>query len=266
MPHGVTWFHFLPGFNQLRDYFHHTWEQSALVGSKDFLIQHVLGAILVLIVLMILSLMARSRLKDLEKNIVPDGKFGVFSFFEMVIETVYNMMKDVIGPDAKRYFPLIGTLALYIFFCNALGLVPGFDPPTNNVSTNAACALTVFLYYNYHGLRVNGLGHIAHMANPVGTWWGWFLAPIMFPIELIGHLARPMSLTLRLMGNMTGDHAVVLGFAALVPFLVPIPFQILGLLVCVIQAMVFCLLTMVYIGLAVEEQHHGGEEEHAHAH
>ena len=264
MPHGVTWFHFLPGYKQLEAYFHHNWEQSALVGSSAFAIQHVVGAILVLLVLMLFSLMANRRLKNIEDNIIPSDKFGVFTLFELVIEMVAGMMRDIIGPQWKRYFPIIGTLALYIFFCNVLGLIPGFDPPTNNVSTNAACALTVFLYYNYHGIRVNGIGHITHMANPMGVWWGWFLSPIMFPIELIGHLARPLSLTLRLMGNMTGDHAVVLGFAALVPMIVPIPFQILGLLVCAIQAMVFCLLSMVYIGIAVEEQHHG-DEEHAHA-
>lgn len=263
MPHGVTWFHFLPGFESLQNYVHHNWQASALVGPAQFLVQHVLGAILVLIVLMAMSLIARSRLKDLEANIVPDGKFGIFTLFELVIEGVDGMMKDIIGPQARRYFPLIGTLALYIFFCNVLGLVPGFDPPTNNVSTNAACALTVFLYYNYHGLRVNGIGHITHMANPMGVWWGWFLSPIMFPIELIGHLARPLSLTLRLMGNMTGDHAVVLGFAALIPMIVPIPFQILGLLVCVIQALVFCVLSTVYIAIATAEQHHD-EEAHAH--
>lgn len=266
MPHGVTWFYFLPGYKHLEEFFRTSVENSALVGPATFAIQHVLGAILVLIILMLFSLMANRRLKNLEANIVPSGKFGIFTLFELVTEVVYGMMKDVIGPEARRYFPIIGTLALYIFFCNALGLIPGFDPPTNNVSTNAACALCVFLYYNYQGFRVNGFGHISHMMNPVGEWWGWFLAPIMFPIELIGHLARPMSLTLRLMGNMTGDHAVVLGFAALVPMIVPIPFQMLGLLVCAIQATVFCVLSTVYISMAVEDQHaHGGDEAHAHA-
>lgn len=263
MPHGVTWFSFLPGYQKLEAYLHHNYAQSALVGKANFAIQHVVGALLVMLVLVVLSLIARSRLKHIDEHIVPEPTFGLFTFFELVIETVYGMMKDIIGPEAKRYFPLIGTLALYIFFCNVLGLIPGFDPPTNNISTNAACAIIVFLYYNYQGLRVNGIGHLTHMANPMGVWWGWFLSPIMFPVELIGHIARPVSLSLRLMGNMTGDHMVVLGFAALVPMLVPVPFQLLGLLVCVIQAAVFCLLTMVYIGMAVEEQHH--DEAHAHA-
>ena len=266
MPHGVTWFSFLPGYQQLEAYLRHSYSQATLVGPAGFAIQHVLGALLVVIFLLITSLIANRRIRDIEANIVPSSRFGIVTMFELVIEALYNMGKEIIGPDAKRYMPLIGTLALFIFFSNALGLIPGFEPPTDNVSTNAAAALVVFLYYNFQGLRVNGIGHITHMANPLGVWWGWFLMPIMFPVELIGHLARPLSLTLRLMGNMTGDHAVVLGFAALVPILVPVPFQILGLLVCVIQALVFTLLTMVYIGMAVESHHdegHEGAEAHA---
>lgn len=263
MPHGMTWFSFLPGSEQLAAYLRHDFAQAALVGPSAFAVQHVFGALLVLIVLMVIGLAANRRLANVDANIVPDGKLGVLTVLELVIEALYGMMKDIIGPDARRYFPLIGTLALYIFFCNALGLVPGFEPPTSNISTNAACALFVFFYYNYHGLRVNGFGHFAHMANPAGTWWGWILAPLMFPVELIGHLARPLSLTLRLFGNMTGDHAVVLGFAGLVPLIVPIPFQALGLLVCVIQALVFCVLTSAYIGMATAEQHHS-EEQPAH--
>ncbi|MBN2360155.1 MAG: F0F1 ATP synthase subunit A [Deltaproteobacteria bacterium] len=262
MPHGMTWFNFLPGYEQLAAFLRHSHAQATLLGPTAFAVQHVFGALLVLIVLMLLALVANRRLANLEANIVPDGKLGLLAALELVVEALYGISKDIIGPETKRYFPLIGTLALYIFFCNALGLIPGFEPPTNNVSTNAACALFVFFYYNYQGLRVNGLGHITHMANPMGSWWGWFLAPLMFPVELIGHLARPLSLTLRLFGNMVGDHAVVLGFAGMIPLLVPIPFQALGLLVCVIQALVFCLLTATYIGMATAAQHE--EEQPAH--
>ena len=261
MPHGMTWFNYFPGYEQLAAYLRHSHAHATLLGPTAFTVQHVFGAVLVLIVLLLVGLAANRRLADLEANIVPDGKLSLLTALEMVVEALYGIMKEIIGPEAKRYFPLIGTLALYIFFCNALGLIPGFEPPTNNVSTNAACALFVFFYYNYQGLRVHGVGHIVHMANPVGTWWGWFLAPLMFPVELIGHLARPLSLTLRLFGNMVGDHAVVLGFAAMIPFLVPIPFQALGLLVCVIQAFVFCLLTTTYISMATAAAH----EEEAHA-
>jgi F-type H+-transporting ATPase subunit a len=263
MPHGMTWFNYLPGYEQLAAFLRHNHAQATLLGPAAFAVQHVIGALLVLIVLMLIGLAANRRLANLEANIVPDGKVTIFSALEVVIEALYGIIKEIIGPDAKRYFPLIGTLALYIFFCNLLGLIPGFEPPTNNVSTNAACALFVFFYYNYQGLRVNGIGHIVHMANPVGAWWGWFLAPLMFPVELIGHLARPLSLTLRLFGNMVGDHAVVLGFAGMIPLLIPIPFQALGLLVCVIQAFVFCLLTATYIGMATAAAH---EAEEAPAH
>ena len=110
-----------------------------------------------------------------------------------------------------------------IFFSNLLGLIPGFAPPTDNWNTTFACSIFVFLYYNWHGVRAHGIGHLTHIANPVGTWWGWFLSPLMFPIELVSHIARPMSLGIRLSANMVGDHAVVAAFLGLVPILVPLP-------------------------------------------
>ena len=107
---------------------------------------------------------------------------------------------------------------------------------------------------------MHGMGHIAHMANPAGEWWGWFLAPLMFPIELVSHCARPFSLGVRLAANMVGDHAVLFAFLGLVPIIVPLPFLGLGLMVCMIQTLVFILLSMIYIGMAVEDTH--GDEHH----
>ena len=123
------------------------------------------------------------------------------------------------------------------------------------------------MYYNFHGLRAHGLGHIAHMANPAGTWWGWILTPLMFPIEIVSHCARPFSLAVRLAANMVGDHAVLAAFLGLLPIFVPLPFLLLGFIVCTVQTIVFVLLTTIYIALAVEEAHHDGEhnEEAAHA-
>ena len=114
----------------------------------------------------------------------------------------------------------------------------------------------VFLATHYYGLREQGFGHIKHMFGPVA-----WLAPLIFVIELISHLARPVSLSVRLAGNMIGDHKALSIFLGLVPFLIPVPIMALGLIVCLVQTLVFCLLSTVYIGLAIE---HHPEEEHAH--
>ena len=108
------------------------------------------------------------------------------------------------------------------------------------------------------------MGHITHILNPVGTWWGWFLTPLLGPIEIVSHLARPFSLGVRLATNMVGDHAVLGAFIGMAPWLVPIPFFFLGLLVCTIQTFVFVLLSMIYIGLSVQDLHHGHDDDHGH--
>ena len=110
---------------------------------------------------------------------------------------------------------------------------------------------------------MNGWDHLIHLANPTGESWGWFLAPLMLPIELVSHIARPFSLGVRLATNMIGDHAVLVAFLGLMPVLVPMPFLALGLLVSMIQTFVFVLLTMIYIALSVEEAHHDDEHHHA---
>jgi F-type H+-transporting ATPase subunit a len=262
MGHGVTWLTFLPGYRNIEAYLQQEYEQYSLFG-QPVVVQHVAAAILVVLIVMLLALRARVDLERAGADaIIPDPEPSVRNFIEVAFEWLYGQARSIIGEkEAKRYFPVIASLALFIFISNVLGLVPGFAPPTDNWNTTFGCSLFVFLYYNYHGLRVNGLNHIAHMANPAGTWWGWFLAPLMFPIELVSHCARPFSLGVRLAANMVGDHAVVAAFLGLVPILVVIPFLLLGFVVCLVQTMVFVLLTMIYIGLAVEEAHH---DEHAH--
>jgi F-type H+-transporting ATPase subunit a len=264
MDHHTTWWSFLPVYQNVQNYLNH--QGKALVGPQDFLVHHVFTTGLVLLLIVVLSLVARGHFTNTEGAVVPPSSFGVPALFELVGGGLLKLMTDIIGKDARRYFPLIGSLAFYIFLSNLIGLIPGMAPPTDNLNTTAGCALVVFLYYNYQGLRVNGLGHITHMANPVGKAWGWLLAPLIFPIEIIGHLARPMSLSLRLMGNMIGDHAVLFAFAGLVPILVPLPFYILGFLVCCIQAAVFCILTSVYIALSIQEAHHDEDHGHTDAH
>jgi F-type H+-transporting ATPase subunit a len=274
MGHGVTWLQLMPGYRQLEAYFN---QQTAPIGGghgflfkNPVVLQHVLAAILVVLVVFVLAWRAR---RDIDRAgadaIIPSPNVSIRNFFEVALEALYAQMKQIIGADAPRYFPVIGTLALFIFFSNVLGLVPGFTPPTDNWNTTLACGLFVFLYFNWHGLRTKGIHHITHLANPVGTWWGWFLMPLLFPIELVSIVSRPFSLAIRLAANMVGDHAVVTAFLGLVPILVPLPFMALGLMVSVVQTFVFVLLTMIYIGLSVAESHadeHEGHAQEAHAH
>jgi len=259
MEHDTTWFSFMPGYNTLA----HAFEGGGILFGSPTTVQHICAGILVTFVVLALSAVAKRQLDAAGNDaVIPDPNISIRNIFEVALEGLYAQAKTIIGPEAPRYFPIIGTLALFIFFSNILGLVPGFTPPTNNWNTTMACGGLVFVYYNYHGLRAHGLGHIAHMANPVGERWGWWLAPLMFPVELVSHLARPITLGVRLAANMVGDHAVLAAFLGLVPFLVPLPFLVLGLVVCLIQTFVFVLLTMIYIGMAVADTH---GDEHAHA-
>ena len=191
--------------------------------------------------------------------LVPDDNLRPRNAFELVTEFIYGLCSQELGKDAARFFPLIATLFLYILACNLLGLVPGFIPATSHIETNVGMAVVVFLVYNITGLIKNGPGYIKHFMGPV-IW----LAPLMFVIEVIGHLARPVSLSVRLFGNMFGDHTVLSIFmhelpAQTTPLLaygIPVIFLGLGTFVCVVQAFVFSLLSIIYISLASSHEEH----------
>lgn len=218
---------------------------------------HIYTAGLVVLFLIVATALARPRLKRIEERIIPEGKTSLPNIFEVAVENILGLMEGIMGPSAKKYFPLIGTIFIYIFLCNAIALIPGFVPPTDNINTNFAVSMTVFVYYNFMGIKENGLkNYIKHLLGPI-LWLG----PLMLIIELIGHLVRPVSLALRLFGNITGDHLVMGIFSGLTPILVPVIFLALGLFVSFIQAFVFSLLSTIYIGLATahdahEEGHH----------
>jgi F-type H+-transporting ATPase subunit a len=214
---------------------------------------------------------------------------GLQNFFEVVLEQFQQLIDDVIGHEGRRYLPLIATPGLFILVSNLLSLVPGMNGPTTNLNTTGACALVVFVSYHGIGVRTQGPGaYLKHFMGPV-----WWLAPLMFPIEIISHLARPLSLTLRLFGNMFGGHvllaiifflmgldgligwalsgsamgAVVGGLGGVVMVVFTVGFLYpLKILVSFLQAFVFVMLTMLYIAGAIEhaEQHGGGEHAPAH--
>lgn len=214
---------------------------------------HIYHSVFIALLLLVLSVIVYFKLRNTEKALVPSAKIGVGSVFEVACESILGLMEGIIGHDAKKYFPLIGTLFIYIFLNNILGVLPGFLPPTDNINTTLACGLMVFVYFNYIGIRENGVvNYFKHFAGPV-----IFLAPLMLIIELIGIAVRPVSLALRLFGNITGDHMVLGIFSDLVPIGVPVLFLALGIFVSFIQAFVFSLLSTIYVALALpHEEHH----------
>src|SRR5437867_6121276 len=181
---------------------------------------------------------------------------------EVVLEAIQGLMKDVIGHNTRKFVPLIGTLAIYILVCNLIGLIPGFLSPTSNLNVTASCAICVFIYYNYQGIRKHGiLKYLKHFAGPV-----WWLAWLLFPVEIISHLARPFSLSMRLFGNIFAEELIIGSLNKYVfPFLTAVPVMFLALFASTIQAFIFILLTMVYISGAVEEGHEEGHGEAQHS-
>jgi F-type H+-transporting ATPase subunit a len=169
---------------------------------------------------------------------------------EMTHEFVNDQGEQIIGHGYERFTGYLTALGLFILLCNLLGLVPGLESPTANVTVPLGFALVTFLYYHYHGIRENGAGYIKQFLGPV-----WWLYPLLFPIEIISHCARVLSLTVRLYANMFAGDLLTLAFFSLVPIGIPLVFLGLHLGVAVIQADVFFLLAAIYLSLAVSHDH-----------
>ncbi|HOE17518.1 MAG TPA: F0F1 ATP synthase subunit A [Syntrophorhabdaceae bacterium] len=211
---------------------------------------HVSNALIISAILIVIAILGYRQLKKREDDIVPEGKLTFGTLVEMIVESLSNIIVDTMGPRGREFVLLIGTLALFILFNNLSGLVPGFLPATDNVNTTFACSLTVFVMTHYYGFKEHGVKYLKQFMGPF-----WWLAPLMVPIELIGHIARPLSLGLRLFGNITGDHLVTAIFFGLVPLLVPLPVMFLGLFVAFVQTFVFMLLSMAYFSGAISHEH-----------
>ncbi len=215
---------------------------------------HVIHAAFVILLLLAMVLLVRRKLGRLEQSLVPTDRLTLTNVFEVVLEGILNLMEGIIGPTARRHFPLIASIFIFIFTSNMLGIIPGFLPPTANINTNLAIALVVFIYFNAVGIREHGLvNYLKHFAGPL-----WWLAPLIFAIELFGISIRPITLSLRLFCNINADHLVLGIFSNLAPILVPVVFMILGIFIAFVQAFVFTLLSIIYIALATahEEEHH----------
>jgi len=253
--HG-TWFDYLYRFTWWRDFQH--WAEAHLgrtsgtaMFPNGFTLTHVLITLLVVIFTTWGAIAFYRGTKTADQGAVPPRELTFRNMFELLAESLYGFVEGAMGEAAKRFYPLIGALFLFILFANLFALIPGFSAPTDSLKTNVGIALLVFLLTHIYGVKEHGLAYFKHFLGPVPV-----LIPLMLPIEVISHCVRPVSLSLRLMGNMLADHKVVMSFFALVPILVPLPFLLLGLLVCFIQALVFTTLAMVYISMAIEHEEH----------
>lgn len=211
---------------------------------------HVYIGFVVTGLIVLLSVTARVALGNGESAIVPASRFGVKGFFEMIVEFINSLVGMVMGDHGHKFVPLFAAVFFYIFINNILGLVPGWGAATANMNTALAVGLFVFVTYNFLGIKENGLAYLKHFLGPM-----LLLAPLMLPLELISHVVRPMSLGLRLSGNMTGDHTVLGIFLELVPYVIPVIFYGLGTFVSFVQAFVFTLLSMIYIAMATAHDH-----------
>lgn len=242
--------------------------EKTFIDKKDFAtdghLTHVFFALISTIIVLGGAIAVRRRLAaSPDAGVLPERKISALLFFEVVVGAVWKLCRDMMPEaEARRHFPLLCTLALYIFVMNFMALLPLGDPATDNLNTNIVMGLTVFVVTHASGIRVQGVVNYAkHFAGPVLG-----LAPLMVVLEIVAHVVRPFSLSLRLLGNMYGDHQVMDNFLNFHLPLVPLPVMALGLLVVVVQTIVFTLLSTVFISLAVAHGHDDHGDGHAAAH
>jgi len=227
---------------------HFNWTQLLPFVGHEY--THVATLILATLVTITLGLLARVSLGSGESAIIPAGKVSIRGIFEGLTEFIYTLAHQVIGHHGRAFAPYFAAIFTFVLINNFIGLIPGMTPATENFNTTFAFGIFSFLAYNVVGLKEGGLGYLKHFLGPV-LW----LAPLMLIIEIISHFIRPLTLGLRLANVMTGDHTVLAVFLNLFPIGPAIPFYLMGMLVCTIQAFVFTLLSMVYVALATAHDH-----------
>jgi len=206
--------------------------------------QMIMGALVVLL-LMIVSLIVKSRL-----SVENPGKIQQTA--ELIVEFLEGQLEENVGHDGHMFLPIIGTIGIFIALSNVLGLIPGLGSPTSNANVPAGCAAVVFLYYNFAGMRKHGvLKYLKHFMGPV-----WWMAPLMIPIELISHLARPLSLTIRLWGNIFAEELLILIFVGIAPIFLPLPFIAFAIFGGFLQAFIFITMSQMYLSMAVATEDH----------
>jgi len=202
-----------------------------------------------------LAFVVKSRL-----SVEHPGKLQII--FEDIVGGLAGMLDEMVGPTGRTYLTLVGTIGIFILFGNLMGLIPGLMAPTSSINVTLGCALTVWVYYHFQGIKTQGIvSYLKHFAVPPGAHWS--LSVVWLPIEIISHFSRVLSLSLRLFGNIFGEELVILILFSIVPFLVPALMMPLAVITAVLQALIFVMLTMIYLGGAVAAEH-GHDEAHAH--
>lgn len=215
---------------------------------------YLVMTLLIVVAVTIMCLVMKSRL-----SVEHPGKFQIL--LEDGVMAVVGLLEEWIGPDGRKYLPLIATLGLFILLGNYAGLVPGLMAPTSNINVTVGCAVTTWVYYHYQGFKKQGVvNYVKHFAVPPGA--PVWMAPLMLVIELISHSSRLLSLSLRLFGNIFGEELVILILGSIIPFIVPLPMMFLGLVTGGLQAFIFVLLSIIYLQAAVAVEH----EHDAHGH
>jgi F-type H+-transporting ATPase subunit a len=254
-----------------------TWHNLLPSGWQALIPQHTFFALLAMVMLVVFAWRARAALARANDPVIPSNRLDVKNLAELLVGFVVSQSDAIIGPKGRKYLPLFGSFFAFILVSNLFGLLPGFSPPTSNLNTTLGLALISFLAYNFFGLREQGTAYLKHFLGPMTSLpptKSMIVSLLFIPVllvstsfflilELASHLFRPLSLSLRLFGNMFGDHMVIEVFVELTKLVIPVAFYGLGTLVSVIQAFVFTMLSMIYVTLAVS---HGHEDEHEHSH
>jgi F-type H+-transporting ATPase subunit a len=261
MEHPFTWFNLLPEALQ------------HAIGDHTFF------AAIAAVLLIVFAIRARGALARAQDPTVPAAELGARNIAELLVQLIVSQSDAIIGKAGRKYVPFYGTFFFFILLSNLMGLLPGFAPPTANLNTTLGLALVSFIGYNVIGIREQGVSYFKHFIGPMTNLPGESImaklafipllllsALFFFILELFSHGFRPVSLSLRLFGNMMGDHEVIGAFIGLTKLVVPVAFYVMGTLVSVIQAFVFTLLSMIYVALAIsghhEEDDHQAHESH----
>ena len=210
---------------------------------------HWVYSLLCGVFLLLLGFLAKMALKT-EKPYIPEGKFNIKAFFELFVEQICRLSDSILGLQGRKMVPLFCFFFLFIWIQNLIGLIPGFLPPSQNINTTIALGVLSFVAYNFYGFKEHGWQYLKQFLGPV-----LFLTPLFIFIEILSHVFRSVSLGFRLFGNMMGDHIVISIFLDMAPFVIPVIFYFLGFFVCTLQAFVFTILSMVYVSLAISQDH-----------
>lgn len=250
-----TFLNWIPGYDEVDAKVASSLGNGWISGTPIESVTPVTLAVLTTLLLIVLVTVTRISWSKSDDRVIPEGRFSVRNLMESILDVSLNFCEMVLGSRelARRFLPLIGALAIYIWFSNMSGLLPFYAQSTSSLNVTLGPAVVVFFATHYVGIKENGLHHFEEFLGPKmgGFWW---LAPLFIPLEIISHFSRPLSLSLRLMGNMLGDHlllSVFLGFGVISILPIVVPFYMLGTLVCTVQTLVFCLLSLVYIKLAL---------------